>query len=99
MSGCVRRPKDVATLYKDRATTQGVLATDFSQDFVELMRQRVIADFGRYGPLESRLESFTVEDSRDVVNKLLDEYTESKYLQLLADGAYKLMALFMKEAK
>jgi hypothetical protein len=74
-------------------TREQILATEFSEPFVELMRNRMVAGFYRYGP---RSENAGRIDELASLRKRLEKYEETGNTEYLVDAANIAMVEFMQ---
>jgi hypothetical protein len=84
-------------MHGDRTSPQEILATDFSQDFIELMRQQAISRFGEYGSIREHLTEYTPKSCLDGLHEILAEYGQLKNPEALAEAANLMMILYMGE--
>ena len=81
-----------------------ILETDFSDEFMELMKRRVVHGYVKQGSVREWLDSKSGVDRKGVtaghlndVRRLMTAYGSSGKEWLLADAANYIMFLFMRE--
>jgi len=73
---------------------EDILKTEFSEDFVQKMRNRMVVGFAKYGPIARHFEQGDADALDGAINRL-DEYVHTKNTEWLIDAANYCMIEFM----